>query len=109
MTEQSIAARLAELDKAATAGPWHRTVWVSGEVDAMATDHSTVLRAGQGRLTEQRSADVGLVVYLRNHVPEFLALIEAATEVMEGWADEAYGEMPELGRCRAALEALNRG
>jgi len=37
---------------------------------------------------------------------ELFDLIDAATEVNEGWADVAYVEMPELARMRDALDAL---
>ena len=93
--------RLEELDKAATPGPWR--VYHNGQivVDGEDADGPTVTLVLDRKDTE-------LLVHLRNHVPEILALVKAAREVVEGWAPEAYDEMPELQRCRAALEALDK-
>lgn len=56
----------------------------------------------QGRIAGHSQITGSLVTLDR-----MLDVVEAASEVNEGWAEEAYVEMPELGRLRAALNALN--
>jgi hypothetical protein len=107
---------LRTVQKEATPGPWHRTVWVSGEVDVMAEDHSTLFRASEMRTTEVRRANVGLIVLLRNHALDIAAVLEAAREVVRNWddlsadTDTAFEAELNSGRVvdnlEAALDAL---
>lgn len=68
--------------------------WLAG-VDSQRTE----IEAGNSEIRAYQAEKNAAIV-------RYEAVVGAAREVIEGWAEEAYREMPELDRLRAALTAL---
>ena len=121
-------ARLEELDKAATPGPWFiNQVAASPEGWRIRRegDNRPIIRTTENEIEAARAYTDGtiedtyrLIVHLRNHVPEILALVKAAREVAATpcrpesrglYCDAGHGRWPcAIEDLREAYKALDK-
>ena len=83
--------KLKRLHEAATPGPWDLVAHTWAECSICSHNRTIVFSSIEGEATEdnqeqleqRQAAELNLIVYLRNHAADFIALIEAAKAVSE--------------------------
>jgi hypothetical protein len=104
---------LRELEAKATEGPWNVDTHTDESVDDIGRGSDWSITGANGDWICAEGAataaqyNVKLILYLRNHAKEIIALVEAAEEVIE-WSEVSGAEDDFIVRLGSALAALNK-